>query len=865
MAQQIALTQADWNAIERELCERSLEEFVKAAWHVIEPREPLIWNWHLSVVCAYTQAFYEQKIKRLCLTVPPGAGKSIIFSVLGPAYAWARWPQYRMLNITNAENLAKRDSQRMREVITSDWFKRLWPNFALEPGQNEKMAYQNTAKGFRVGLGITSNLSGKRANCLAGETLVLCRDGYKQIKDIYPGDYVASVYNQRLEWNKTLARQESTSNDLYEITTTKGYRIRATGEHRFYSEERGWIEARLLRPGERLKRYAGWNMQPVRQAGAWNDLQGVLYRSQAILGNASLRSLQERVQAALFRLQKSIKSWCEESVLQSSMFQSVSSGERDKKQMYRMRQKEIEKRASLPSVRGQVEIKTNEGVAAQDLPDLLYRICNLIKPQSLLFSTVFRQSPFNTDERQRQFAPYASVQRYSDTASDKALHTRTRQKYLRGVFEQQKDSYAPYRPQPQQQPTGQSHNAVYAVPYNASSYESDAVSMVRKLRGEAVAVYDIEVERAHNFFAEGILTHNCLILDDIIDTKKAFSDVENDNANNTYDQAVSSRLNNMARDCIGIICQRTRENDIVGHVTSKKMQEWTVVSIAMEYEGQPGYDPVKDLGPEYAHLIDPRTEEGELMFPERYPRKVVDAWKEDLGSFGTASQLQQQPVPLGGAIIKRSYWTPWPKDKPIPLMKQIFSSWDTAYTEKDYKEAAYSAKTTWGIFEDDFSGRDALMVLGVWYGRVEYPELKKKMKSDYEEFNLDRVVIEKKASGISLYQDARRMRGISVRKFDPGRNDKIARAHMATPLMEAGLVYYPDRKWADDLIEKVSKFPNGAPPSADLTDTVSQAILYIRNRGWAQPADDDRREDLEEELSQEQIEDNPKPTGGVYG
>lgn len=355
-----------------------------------------------------------------------------------------------------------------------------------------------------------------------------------------------------------------------------------------------------------------------------------------------------------------------------------------------------------------------------------------------------------------------------------------------------------------------------------------------------------------------------LLIDDALDAKKAFSDIECANVNHTYDQAISSRLNNLNEDGIALIMQRLRTNDLTAHLLKKKKQHWVVLRIPMEYEGQESYDPVKDLGPEYQHLRDPRRKKNELMFPARFNRAAVEALKEDLGSYGTAGQLQQRPSPLGGGILKKAWWRKWPAGKALPYCFHVFASNDTAFSEKDHKDAAYSARTTWGVFEDEETGKNALILLEAWWARVGYPELRKKTKAHHKKFNLDVTLIEKKASGISLIQDMRRMR-LPVRGFNPGKLDKVARAHLASPMFEAGLVFYPERQWADETIDHVASFPTGAPPSADITDTVTQAAIYTKKKMWAVPPDEDERPHDQPNPSDEYNDDHPDNNKPAYG
>ena len=97
----LQLSEADWQAIEREACERSLAEFVRSAWPLVEPGVKLAWNWHLDVVCAYLEAFFDRRIRRIIFNVPPGTMKSLLVSVMGPAWVWTRSPERRFINLTN--------------------------------------------------------------------------------------------------------------------------------------------------------------------------------------------------------------------------------------------------------------------------------------------------------------------------------------------------------------------------------------------------------------------------------------------------------------------------------------------------------------------------------------------------------------------------------------------------------------------------------------------------------------------------------------------------------------------------------------------------------------------------------------------
>ena len=105
-------------------------------------------------------------------------------------------------------------------------------------------------------------------------------------------------------------------------------------------------------------------------------------------------------------------------------------------------------------------------------------------------------------------------------------------------------------------------------------------------------------------------------------------------------------------------------------------------------------------------------------------------------------------------------------------------------------------------------------------------------------------MVEKKASGQSLIQDMRRG-GLPVMEYNPDR-DKVARVHAASPIMEAGRVWIPkNKKWADDLIEELIRFPNAAHD--DQVDALTMAVHYLKESWHLTHPDDPDLEDVPSE------------------
>jgi predicted phage terminase large subunit-like protein len=237
---------------------------------------------------------------------------------------------------------------------------------------------------------------------------------------------------------------------------------------------------------------------------------------------------------------------------------------------------------------------------------------------------------------------------------------------------------------------------------------------------------------------------------------------------------------------------------------------------------------------------------GKALWPEFWKLEELESVRASLSVQKWNAMYQQQPTNDEGAILKREWWRVWPHEDPPPV-NYIIQSYDTAYSKKE--TADFSAITTWGVFYPDQDSGPNIILLAVRKGRWDFPELKRIAKDEYDEWKPDNVLIEAKATGITLQQELRRV-GIPVTMYSPGGRrsgqDKIARANSVAPILEAGMVWAPDTDWADDLVEECAAFPNG--DNDDLVDTTTQALMRFRSGNFVALDSDYQEESKEESL-----------------
>lgn len=160
--------------------EDSFYEFVKEAWSIVDSH-PFKNYWHMRVICDHLQAVYEGKITRLIINIPPGFAKSLLSSVLFPAWVWTKDPTHRFLTGSNRDALSLRDTVKSRDLITSTWYKYCWGSvFKLRADQNQKSNYINDKKGHRIAFSVSGRITGERCDTAIVDDPVDVSDQYSK-------------------------------------------------------------------------------------------------------------------------------------------------------------------------------------------------------------------------------------------------------------------------------------------------------------------------------------------------------------------------------------------------------------------------------------------------------------------------------------------------------------------------------------------------------------------------------------------------------------------------------------------------------------------------------------------------------------
>lgn len=348
-----------------------------------------------------------------------------------------------------------------------------------------------------------------------------------------------------------------------------------------------------------------------------------------------------------------------------------------------------------------------------------------------------------------------------------------------------------------------------ALSYEASQIKRESLSRATQYSCSEQQVYDLQVEGNHNYFANGILVHNCLIVDDIIKGRdEALNAKYLDTLFGWYTTDVRSRLE--PGGSVIILNTRWSTGDLVGRLReqskkSARADKWEeIVLPALAEEDDPlGRSP------------------GEALWPERFSREDLLAIKESgISDYFWRAVYQQRPTPLEGNLININWFRryrviPSESERDMTVM-----SFDTA--SKDNELNDYTVIQVWAI-KDGF-----YYLLHQVREKMKYPKLLKTAVDLRSIWKPNAMVIEDKGSGIALIQSLKEI-GAPVIGITPTQS-KLMRFEAETPAIQGGQVFLPEdaaqAPWLQDLEDELKSFPDSI--YKDAADCMSQFLLFAR-------------------------------------
>jgi len=300
-----------------------------------------------------------------------------------------------------------------------------------------------------------------------------------------------------------------------------------------------------------------------------------------------------------------------------------------------------------------------------------------------------------------------------------------------------------------------------------------------------------------------------IITDDAIKAEEAQSEKVRRAVNEWYARTLLSRLDDKRHGAIIVVAQRLHEDDLPG--TLLREGGWHHLDLPAIAE----FDEAIPIGPGVVH----RRKKGEALHPAREPLDALEQIRREMGSLTFSAQYLQRPVPIEGNLVKRG-WIKWFEAAPKrEIGVQIVQSWDAASTTAE--TADWSVCTTWMKIRRDY------YLIDLWRGRLEFPQLRRKLIELALKHQPNRILIEQAGAGLHLIQELRAnpTPGVPLPIGIKPELDKVGRMAAQAARFEAGQVFLPkEAPWLSELLHEIMAFPNSRHD--DQIDSVSQFLNW---------------------------------------
>jgi len=281
-----------------------------------------------------------------------------------------------------------------------------------------------------------------------------------------------------------------------------------------------------------------------------------------------------------------------------------------------------------------------------------------------------------------------------------------------------------------------------------------------------------------------------LIIDDPIkNAEQALSSGQREKLWEWFNAVALTRLEPKGK--IIIVQTRWHEDDLAGRLL-KTSDKWTLLKM-------PAIDG-----------------NGKALWEERFSVEYLEEIKRQIGTYWWNCLYQQEPISQDNRIFKTEYWRYYDTEVEDGF---VIQSWDTAFKTSTLND--YSVCTTWAVEDGKY------YLLDLYRGKIEFPDLVRQVKLEFDKYKPRIILIEDAASGQSLIQQLRRDTALPIKPVK-AESDKVVRANLILPLLENGLVYLPSNSIKTrDVVEECASFPLGAHD--DIVDSITQALYYLQN------------------------------------
>jgi len=690
--------------IDQALAERSLEHYIKQAWEIVEPKNPLIWNWHLTAICEHLEAVTRGEIHYLIINIPPRHTKLIKDNqpILTPR-GWRKHGDLkvgdyvfgsdgkptRIIEISgkgiadyevefyNGE-MIKCNGEHLWTVY--DRSSRKWITRETKSLLSSRFKSGNTRARFQLPLSVQCKFKKKKQPLDPYFLGLWLGDGSYKAPRITHNSKVIKPILKKLK-----KRGIKPSNIL---DNKQGFSKNSNSKHYYFSYQGVLEELRKLnliknKHIPKIYKYASIRQRKEILAGLI-DTDGCCDGYRIRIGTIHKRLAKDIYDIALSLGYRPYIMINDNPPNTDNIYYSIGFNVTSKLPIVKKYKRPVGfpvvRRIGIKEVRIAKRPEVGHCIIIEN-KDGLYHVGkkNILTHNSLtasVFWPTWEWGPKDYPHRRHIWSSYAQSLSTRDSLKSRRL--------IQSAWYQER----------------------WGDRFKITSDQNQKMRFDNSKGGYRVATS-----------VEGIGTGeggDVLGSDDPHNVNKVESDVQRENVVTWWDETMSTRLDNEKTGAYVIIMQRSHHNDLTGHLIEKhkggEIRNLVTLILPARYEKE------RDLHLQTKTPLsfkDPRTKEGQVLDKGRYPDEVLKDLESRMTEYARAGQLQQRPNPRGGGMFKVENFKIISQSPPKRFILKSVRYWDKAATEGGGSLTAgvlmYQMRKDWVgpkfIIEDVVSGQ----------------------------------------------------------------------------------------------------------------------------------------------------------------
>ena len=675
---------------------------------------------YLKDICNQMQAFAENPDERvMVINCPPRHGKSRT-AQLFTAWNFGRKPSEKVITGSYNEQLSTSFSRAVRDLITERKagsrivYSDIFPTVTIKRGSSAANMW--TITGQHISYLATSpngTVTGFGASCFPAGTVISTKNGPVPIEDFYnENEQKVLTYNHkcgRIEEKPVEVVRRKLTDELVKVVTDAGT-FYCTPDHHVYTANRGYVRADTLGRSDRLVAYTR-DMCDMRETKdrSGDVMLGLLEQDTQQNSTTNLLVLRKNLHGSPVCSDQTREARRDPIFLFENLFMQIPGGSNE--------EREAAEGTQIPT-----------DVTGYNVPNLWDDFPPDFRVDPVLFGGMCEQSAFSTHDWFGKLSLQGWPLLYENLSRFEAVYFRPRQPHLPMVRSERSIQHnirrqtanefdcASFRPQQAEQQHRKSFDCMCQLPCEAPP-TIEVKLLYTETVPESCYVYDIQVADNHNFFANGFLVHNCMIIDDIIrNADEAYNETVLQNIWEWFTNTMLSRLE--AGGKLIVIATRWHSDDLSGHV----MRHYEDIGV-----------PVRKI------IMKALQADDTMLCPEILDRPSYDILFKTMGRDIVEANYNNQPVDMVGRLYQQWFkeYSHTPKDEEgNALFEGIYSYCDTADQGNDFL-----CNIIYGWYDGD------AYVLDVYYTDENMIDTEPETAKRLHKHHVDKAYIESNSGG----------------------------------------------------------------------------------------------------------------------